>query len=224
MLKVLKKNQIIVLVIALMLVTAGYLNYSSNQKDKIQANANVLDMAGIGDATLVNSNGLEEQENNIDENTVSGDITNTINPNSNTTNEEGSNQDSNNIIENTITTNAMLQTDEYFANSRLSRDRMYSQTIESYQKILDSTNADNSQKAIATQEIKKINDTQNAIMIVENLIKTKGFEDSIILVNQDSVNAIIKAEELTPDQIAQIQNIISRELKAEIEQIHITNK
>ena len=98
MLKVLKKNQIIVLVIALMLVTAGYLNYSSNQKDKIQANANVLDMAGIGDATLVNSNGLEEQENNIDENTVSGDITNTINPNSNTTNEEGSNQDSNNII------------------------------------------------------------------------------------------------------------------------------
>ncbi len=224
MLKVLKKNQIIVLVIALMLVTAGYLNYSSNQKDKIQANANVLDMAGIGDATLVNSNGLEEQENNIDENTVSGDITNTINPNSNTTNEEGSNQDSNNIIENTVTTNAMLQTDEYFANSRLSRDRMYSQTIESYQKILDSTNADNSQKAIATQEIKKINDTQNAIMIVENLIKTKGFEDSIILVNQDSVNAIIKAEELTPDQIAQIQNIISRELKAEIEQIHITNK
>lgn len=224
MLKVLKKNQIIVLVIALMLVTAGYLNYSSNQKDKIQANANVLDMAGIGDATLVNSNGLEEQENNIDENTVSGDITNTINPNSNTTNEEGSNQDSNNIIENTVTTNAMLQTDEYFANSRLSRDRMYSQTIESYQKILDSTNADNSQKAIATQEIKKINDTQNAIMIVENLIKTKGFEDSIILVNQDSVNAIIKAEELTPDQIAQIQNVISRELKAEIEQIHITNK
>lgn len=224
MLKVLKKNQIIVLVIALMLVTAGYLNYSSNQKDKIQANANVLDMAGIGDATLVNSNGLEEQENNIDENTVSGDITNTTNPNSNTTNEEGSNQDSNNIIENTVTTNAMLQTDEYFANSRLSRDRMYSQTIESYQKILDSTNADNSQKAIATQEIKKINDTQNAIMIVENLIKTKGFEDSIILVNQDSVNAIIKAEELTPDQIAQIQNIISRELKAEIEQIHITNK
>lgn len=224
MLKVLKKNQIIVLVIALMLVTAGYLNYSSNQKDKIQANANVLDMAGIGDATLVNSNGLEEQGNNIDENTVSGDITNTINPNSNTTNEEGSNQDSNNIIENTVTTNAMLQTDEYFANSRLSRDRMYSQTIESYQKILDSTNADNSQKAIATQEIKKINDTQNAIMIVENLIKTKGFEDSIILVNQDSVNAIIKAEELTPDQIAQIQNIISRELKAEIEQIHITNK
>ena len=101
---------------------------------------------------------------------------------------------------------------------------MYSQTIESYQKILDSTNADNSQKAIATQEIKKINDTQNAIMIVENLIKTKGFEDSIILVNQDSVNAIIKAEELTPDQIAQIQNVISRELKAEIEQIHITNK
>ena len=61
-------------------------------------------------------------------------------------------------------------------------------------------------------------------MIAENLIQTKGFEDCVILVNDKSINIIVKAEELKPEEIAQIQNIASRELKAEIEDIHISNK
>ena len=73
-------------------------------------------------------------------------------------------------------------------------------------------------------EIKKINDTRNAIMIAENLIKNKGFQDLIIFINGDSISIIVKAKELKEEQIAQIQNIISRELKGEIENIHISNK
>ena len=61
-------------------------------------------------------------------------------------------------------------------------------------------------------------------MIAENLIKNKGFQDLIIFINGDSINIIVKAKELKEEQIAQIQNIISRELKGEIENIHISNK
>ena len=46
----------------------------------------------------------------------------------------------------------------------------------------------------------------------------------MIFVNSTSVSVIIKAEELTADQIAQIQNIVSRELNVEIESIHISIK
>jgi len=114
--------------------------------------------------------------------------------------------------------------DEYFTTTKLQRDTMYSQIIESYQKMLDSTTITTEQKAIAQNEITKINNIKNAIMIAENLIKTKGFEDVIILVNEPSVNVILDAEELNQEQIAQVQNIISREMKAEIENIHISNK
>ena len=58
----------------------------------------------------------------------------------------------------------------------------------------------------------------------ENLIKNKGFQDLIIFINGDSISIIVKAKELKEEQIAQIQNIISRELKGEIENIHISNK
>ena len=60
--------------------------------------------------------------------------------------------------------------------------------------------------------------------VIKNLIKTKGFEDCVILVNDKSINIIVKADALEPEKIAQIQNIASRELKAEISDIHISNK
>ena len=61
----LKKNQIIIYVIAIMLMTAGYLNYTANQKnDTIPTSIgeNGIDYAGIGDAKLVSSNAVEEED------------------------------------------------------------------------------------------------------------------------------------------------------------------
>ena len=61
-------------------------------------------------------------------------------------------------------------------------------------------------------------------MIAENLIKTKGIEDLMIFINDSSVNVIIKGNEPKKEEIAQIQNIITRELNVDIEDIHIMNK
>ena len=108
--------------------------------------------------------------------------------------------------------------------SKLERDTMYSQMIESYEKILNSSNSLETQKQTATQEITKINETKNKIMICENLIKTKGFENSVIFVNGDSISIIIGANEIKQEEVAQIQNIISREMGAQIENIHISTK
>ena len=101
---------------------------------------------------------------------------------------------------------------------------MYSQMIESYEKILENQSISNEQKGITQTEIKKINDLKNSIMITENLIKTKGFSDVIIFVNDTSVNAIIKADTLKQEDTAQLQNIITRELKVDIDNVHISSK
>lgn len=61
-------------------------------------------------------------------------------------------------------------------------------------------------------------------MICENLLKTKGFENNVVFVNGESVNVIIKADNLKPEETAQIQNIVSRELNADINNIHISTK
>ena len=134
--------------------------------------------------------------------------------------------DSNSLNEVSVATSSSSssRTDDYFASSRLGRDTMYSQMIESYQNLLDNQNVSEEQKTVATQEITEINNTQNSIMICENLIKTKGISDVVIFVNDKSINVIVKADTLEQDTIAQIQNIIAREMNAEIENIHISNK
>ena len=61
-------------------------------------------------------------------------------------------------------------------------------------------------------------------MICEKLMITKGFSDCVIFANTDSISVIVEADELKTDEIAQIQNIVSREMGAELENIHIMTK
>ena len=232
--QILKKNQIIISVIAIMPIAAGYMNYTSNEKQALET-AVLTDSekyAGIGDATLVSANIADNNDlvnNNEVQNITDDSAKNEERKDeikSNEQNTENKENDKNTVPNevNTSTTVTENSGDQYFAERRLERDKMYSQMLESYQKILSNNQISETQKEISENEIKKINDTRNAIMIAENLIKNKGFQDLIIFINGDSISIIVKAKELKEEQIAQIQNIISRELKGEIENIHISNK
>ena len=212
--KLFKKNQVIIYVIALMLVAAGYLNYTANGNTNsiipTSGTEEELDqMANIGDAQLVSSNDIVNE-------TVNNTASNTENVKTENT--------SNNTIATSSTTTKTTNNSDYFKTSKLERDTMYSQMIETYEKVLNSDNSLETQKQSATDEIKKINDTKNSIMICENLIQTKGFENSVVFVNGESVSVIIEDCELSKEQVAQIQNIISREMNAKAENIHISNK
>lgn len=218
--KSLKRNQVIIFVIALMLVSAGYLSYTANNDaNTIQTSSELnatLEYAGIGDAKLVNSNGVVDT-NTVNENAMANEQLS--NENSENENVETTNKNENNVVE----TNTK-EIDEYFSSSKLTRDTMYSQMIETYEKILENQNIASDQKTIAQTEIKNINDCKNKIMICENLIKTKGISDSVIFINGESISVVVRSEKLEQDQIAQIQNIIAREMQAEINNIHISNK
>lgn len=222
--KLLKKNQVIIYVMAIMLMTAGYLNYTTNQ-DGISVETSLemeasddSKLADIGDATLVSSNDIVGGDT-IDTDTTTNNIANEVASNST----EKENIATNEIFE-TSATNTTVTKDEYFTKSKLERDTMYSQMTETYENILNSTNASETQKQTATQEITKINETKNGIMICENLIKTKGFENCIVFVNGESISVIVGVVEIKQEEVAQIQNIVARELKASVENIHISTK
>ena len=233
--KFLKKNQVIIYVTALMLVVAGYMNFTANGdlKSAVQtaSSEEELDkMANIGDAQLVSSNVISENQENISNENIAKNENNneTLNSeNTNTANAENSNiTNEDKVQSNTVETSTKVSSsdDNYFSTSKLERDTMYSQMLETYENILNSSNSLETQKQSATEEIKKINDTKNSIMICENLIKTKGFENSIIFVNGESISIVVMDNQLTTEKVAQIQNIVSREMNAKVENIHISNK
>ena len=210
--KIVKKNQVVLVAISLMLVTAGYLNYTNNIK-----------MAALGDAQLVSTNIAENDEEDIIETSINNEkyMINTIEENEIIATSNTQENEQERLVETGIVNNE--SNNEYFTKTKLERDTMYSQMLDTYQKILKDNEIPNDQKSIATNEIKNINEKKNAIATVENLIRIKGVEDVAILANGKSVNVVAKSKEnLDTTKIAQIQNIVSRELQAEIEDIHIT--
>jgi len=227
--KILKRNQIIISVLALMLITVGYVSFTSNMQNVAETGA-LMDsekMAGIGDAKLVNSNDTVNSDVNTniedDKETAESGIDNQnelseSSASSTSTKEESSTNNS------AKTTTAVDYQADYFVSSRLERDKMYSQMLETYQGLLESSTISSEQKNISTQEITNINSKKNSIMIAENLIKNLGFQDVVIFVNDTSTSVIVKAEKLEEADIAKIQNIVCREIGVDAESIHISLK
>lgn len=207
--KILKRNQLIVLVISLMLITAGYLNFTSQENNNAIPTSEIAQE--LGDATLVSSTPI------TNENVIDNEVDNSV------IGEAASENNTEEVMENTIETIQQIE-DSYFTTSKLERESMYSQMLETYQEIYNNTGASAEQRTEALAEIAKINSTKNAIMIAENLISAKGFEKVVVFSNTNSISVIIGKEELQPEEIAQIQNIVSRELNVTADIIHISTK
>lgn len=198
-----KIKQIVLSCIAFSLILVGYLNYNYDKDSSIEVSSRASNDINLGDVELVNSEPIVENSGAIVSNQEL----------------EVTNQTTNNEI--SVKTENV---DNYFEESRIQRDRMYSEMLETYQKLIDSTETPQDQKSIAAQEISNITSIKNGIMISENLIKNKGFENVIIMVNNGKVSVVIKSSKLTQEQISQIQNIVQRELNVEASNISISNK
>ena len=193
-----KVKQMTLVVCGVILLGVGFMNYNSNTKEEVSTEIAVTDVGNrIGDVQLVSSNAIVENENTINNAVVEND-TNTV---------------KNEVV-----------SEDYFTKTKLERDEMCSKMLENYQKIIDNKELPETQKSIAVQEIDKINKTQNSIMIAENLIKNKGFEDVAVLVNNNVVNVVVKSSFLSNEDIGKIQNIIEREFDVDLSNVNISSR
>ena len=154
--KLLKKNQVIIYAIAVMLMVVGYLNYTTRTGEALETSSSEVNESNIGDARLVSSNPVEENILN-ETNTVSQELSN------NETENELVNETSSDIAQET--SSSSNNSDDYFTKSKLERDTMYSQMLETYENVLNSSNSLETQKQSATEEITKINAPDMAISV-----------------------------------------------------------
>ena len=186
--KVIKKNQILVVAVLLMLVVAGYLNYQYDPNSVYDVELTGVIEDNLGDAVLVNGTPFESSTDEM------------------------------------ASSIQVSASEEYFIQTKIDRANSYAEQIEIYEKMLENPNISSEQKENAQEQIRKINSERDAIIISENLIKLKGFDKAVVLVNDNSINIVIEEEDLTSKQIAQIQNIIQHEFNADVNNIHITVK
>lgn len=192
-----KTKQKLLVITAFVLIVVGYYNFNLNNKEDFLEVSSRSNEINLGDVELVNSDPVN------------------------------SNQVNSNLVNIESTSDAIVPNDEvkknnYFEDTKIQRDRMYSEIIETYQNMVDSQNISTEQKAIAIQEISNISNIKNGIMISENLIKNKGFEEVVILVNNGKINVVLENKKLSTEQISQIQNIIEKQFNTKVENINIS--
>lgn len=127
------------------------------------------------------------------------------------------------IVDNVEDKDVKTTSAEYFSSNRIARNNSYAEQLETYENILKDSSISDEQKTFAQNEIKRINDEKNAVIISENLIKLKGIEEVSVLINKGSVNVVVLDDSLDEAKVAQIQNIIQNELGVEAENIHINS-
>ena len=117
--------------------------------------------------------------------------------------------------------NETTTTSSYFQTYRNDRESTRAQEMLYYDAIISSESS--SEEAIKNAETAKLAliDQMEQELVVEGLIKSKGFADCVVTISDSNVNAVVKAAELTSSEVAQIVSVIQTELSVGIENIKI---
>lgn len=128
------------------------------------------------------------------------------------------------IIESPKEQDLAQESASFFTEYRLERDKNRSKEYDMWQNIIESEKAEPTFKNLAQQEIVKLVALTEKEMIIENLIIARGFKDALVFLTDDSVTVLVETKELTPANVAQIQDIVIRKTKINSNNIKIMKK
>lgn len=161
--------------------------------------------------------------NNIKETSVSGENSENQNPDSESENNKKDKDEENKKLlgEAQYVSSAGTSVDEYFTGSRLTRRQSKDEAIEMLQAVVnnESSSAESVEKANA--EIRAIAQDTELEGTLENLIKAKGFKDCVVFISSDVVNVVVSSDGLSPEQAAQINELVASHTKMPTSKIKI---
>lgn len=196
--RLLKKNQIIVTALAVLIAVAGYLKYTSDNdafhKDSQAANNDVYDEVYKGDTLLTGEGDIESQDEPEE-----------------TTMEPGA----------AVLTNQSTFTD-YMVQARLDREQVRSQNIEKLQKIIDNSELSDSEKEAAVSSMVQINNNVEMENTITELLNAKGYENILVTISENQADVIIPDSELNNNAKTQIENVVKRKTGFDVKDITIT--
>ena len=119
-----------------------------------------------------------------------------------------------NVVLNSSMTNndTVIETSSYFQTYRSDRESTRDQEMLYYDAIIASdTSSEDAIKNAQDAKLSLVSQMEKEL-VVEGLIKAKGFEDCVVTISDNNVNAVVKASSLTSSQVAQIVSVIQTEL------------
>lgn len=192
--KKIKKNQVIITALAIMLAVAGYINYAGNISD-------IISVSGRGEVR--NTDISDNSENN------EIDVMNEE-PDDESLQEPGS----------VILTSGGVSSG-IISEAKLNREQIRAKNTENLTNIVNDANIDKSSKAAAINELAKIADYSEKETAIEILLEAKGFNNVVASVSDTGVDIVVNQQSLETSQKAQIEDIAKRKTGMTSDKINI---
>lgn len=212
-----RKNQIIITSLAIMIVIAGYLNFTADQTKPVKQEAAAETAEKIREENIQAEEAAAGAEADItsfpDEDlaSVSAEAEGTAD----TETPEGEK-----VGEAVLTSSASAGA--FSASAKLNREQVRSKNEASLLEIINNTDISEDMKADAIASMNRMTDRAEKELDAELLLEAKGFKDSVVSINDDSVDVIVGAAEITDEQKAQIEDIVTRKTERNVSDIVIT--
>lgn len=222
--KVLKKNRLIITSLVVMIIVVGYLNFTADQTTSISDNPslNATDKLSSADEQLVDADVTPEEDlADIDAATAltETDAGQESQTDMTDTTDSTDAQDVNHIGEAVLTSVAARN---FSAAAKLSREQTRASNQETYMEIVNSQDVSEEVRQNAMDSLMKLTDNAEKELAAETLLEAKGYENSVVSINDTSVDVVICLNELTEVQRAQIEDIVKRKAEVEADRIVIT--
>jgi len=247
--KIFKKNQVIITALAIMIVIAGYLNFTSDSK---LLNTSVENMesegaSGNSDDDIVSAavedtvegeklaqnddsqtGGESVEETGAD--AVSGEEENREAAKKEKDDEKDTKDTASaSLDENGDPIDAQSVGEAVLTNgsvvlseAKINREQTRAKAKEMLLEIINNENLSEDSKKDAVNKMLSMTERIEKESAAETQLAAKGFSDSVVSISDDSVDVTVSSESLTDKQRTQIEDIITRKTGCELNQIVIT--
>ena len=199
--KIVKKNQVIITSLAILIAVAGYLNFA--------------------DVDL----GFKDQETSTDSSSILEDVDYDLTDETALLDENGADGlESGAEADETGTPGEAVLTaaSDFAAQAKLSREQVRSKNKADLQEIINSADIGDEQKQEAVNTMVAMTDTAEKEAAAELLLEAKGFENAVVNLTGETADIVVPESDLDDAKRAQIEDIVKRKTGIAAENIVIT--
>jgi stage III sporulation protein AH len=117
-----------------------------------------------------------------------------------------------------------VSAESYFASAIIDRERARGEALEVLVSITEDEEASETAKTDAFTQMERIANETSWEIDIENLVKAKGFEECVAIINDDNANIVVSSDGLTPGEVAQIKEIVYLEASIQPKSVKIIEK
>ena len=210
---ILKKNQVIITTLAIMIAIAGYLNYSgrilNDEADAVSTDDNLV---------LVTDGEVQENtyvDTTADIVSLDQDLTEDL-----TASAQG--QESGEAAVGEAVLASARAGDNLIAAAKLNREQVRAKSKETLLEVINNTNIEEAQKQEAIAAMTNMAQIAEREAAAELLLEAKGFEDCVVSITDGTADVVINEAEIDDAKRAQIEDIVTRKTEIAGENIVIT--